>query len=164
MDSRPCIYCKVFGWTRLWGTWTNIKLESKFEITLYLRKGWLMSRGPFQTNVFNGFMSFLIWSRNPEMPASRIHQTWQLCKTFKLSNFCFSRWTIKWSKVRGRERAGAKAFSCTSNLMCFRACPGTLLGKRKKWQSIFSLRAVIEAVAPCMNPDRAGKGLMSSPP
>lgn len=89
-----------------------------------------MSRGPFQTNIFNGFTSFLVWSRNPEMPASRIHQTSQLCKTFKLSAFCLSLWTIKWSKVRaGGERTGTNTFSCTSNLQ---SLPWYFTGKKEE--------------------------------
>lgn len=76
-----------------------------------------MSRGPFQTNLFNDFIYFLVWSMKPEKPVLGIHKTWHLCRTIQLSTFCLC--TIKWSKVTvRRERAVSKAFSCPSNFIC----------------------------------------------
>lgn len=48
-----------------------------------------------------------------------------------LSTFCLTLWTIKWSKVRGgREREGAKAFSCTSNVL--QSLPLYFTGKKEE--------------------------------
>lgn len=124
-----------------------------------------MSKGSFQSDFFNNFIYFLLWSRKAQMVIAGVHKTWHFCKTsVAYILFMTVHSSVEQSRKRRTKRRIQGILMPLQFHTCCIACPGTSLGNREKGQSIFSHVAEIEAVAPCMNPDGAGKGLMSSPP